>query len=312
MKKWTLPVAIGLGAAVYLLFANIKCFDSFSLQAEPFFNELLPWLMFTVLLVTFCKVDFRSIRLTMWHFWIMLSQVVIVALLTVWILRSDAASEHKVLLESVLTCVICPTAAAATVVTVKLGGDLMQMTAYTLISNLSAAVFIPLVFPVIEPQSGIAFLPSFLMILRRVAIVLVAPLFFGWLIKHHLPRLQRKIVSVNDLGFYLWGVSLMIVSGTTIKNIAHSDASIPLLCIIATMSLVICLLQFALGKAIGRPYKRSIDAGQALGQKNTAFSIWVTSLYLNPIATLGPGCYILWQNIINSWEIVEKESRKQP
>ena len=37
-----------------------------------------------------------------------------------------------------------------------------------------------------------------------------------------------------------------------------------------------------------------------LGQKNTAFAIWIASAYLNPLSTVGPGCYILWQNIIDT------------
>ena len=48
---------------------------------------------------------------------------------------------------------------------------------------------------------------------------------------------------------------------------------------------------------------------QGGAQKNTAFAIWIASAYLNPLSTVGPGCYILWQNIINSVEIWQ--SRKQ-
>ncbi|MDD2603048.1 MAG: transporter, partial [Prevotella sp.] len=40
-----------------------------------------------------------------------------------------------------------------------------------------------------------------------------------------------------------------------------------------------------------------------LGQKNTSFAIWVATAFLNPLSSVGPGCYILWQNIINSVEI---------
>ena len=107
----------------------------------------------------------------------------------------------------------------------------------------------------------------------------------------------------EDLSYYLWGCSLLIVSGTTMKNILHADASVGFLLLIAILVLVVCLVQFAVGRHIGHYFNSTINAGQALGQKNTAFAIWIAYTYMNPLSTVGPGCYILWQNIINSIEI---------
>ncbi|MBR2231049.1 MAG: transporter, partial [Prevotella sp.] len=64
-----------------------------------------------------------------------------------------------------------------------------------------------------------------------------------------------------------------------------------------------CVVQFAVGRFIGHYFHHTQEAGQALGQKNTAFAIWMAYTYLNPLASVGPGCYILWQNIVNSVEI---------
>ena len=69
------------------------------------------------------------------------------------------------------------------------------------------------------------------------------------------------------------------------------------------MGLLLCIMLFGAGRFIGHYFGATINAGQGLGQKNTAFAIWIASAYLNPLATVGPGCYILWQNIINSIEI---------
>ena len=38
-------------------------------------------------------------------------------------------------------------------------------------------------------------------------------------------------------------------------------------------------------------------------QKNTALAIWVSWLYLSPLSSVGAGCYVLWQNMINSYEL---------
>ena len=131
----------------------------------------------------------------------------------------------------------------------------------------------------------------------------------AWAVKHLMPRFHRWIVGIKDLSYYSWAASLLIVSGTTICNIVHADTSVWLLCVIALMGLLLCIMQFGAGRFIGHYFGATVNAGQGLGQKNTAFAIWIASAYLNPLSTVGPGCYILWQNIINSVEIWQ--SRKQ-
>ena len=80
---------------------------------------------------------------------------------------------------------------------------------------------------------------------------------------------------------------------------------------VALLGLVLCLVQFAVGRYIGHFFDRTVEAGQGLGQKNTAFAIWIASAYLNPLSTVGPGCYILWQNIINSIEIWRERTKSK-
>ena len=129
----------------------------------------------------------------------------------------------------------------------------------------------------------------------------------AYIVKHFIRPLHRWIVSVKDLSFYMWGLSLAIVTGTTVKNIVHADTSAHFLCLIAGMGLVLCLVQFAVGRYLGHFFNRTQEAGQALGQKNTNFAIWIAYTYLNPLSSVGPGCYILWQNVINSIELWQHE-----
>ena len=78
---------------------------------------------------------------------------------------------------------------------------------------------------------------------------------------------------------------------------------------IALTTLLLCFVQFGFGRMIGKHLGEEINSGQALFQKNTALSIWVAYMYLNPVSSIGAGCYVLWQNIINSIELnaVRKE-----
>ena len=64
-------------------------------------------------------------------------------------------------MEGVLTCIIGPGAAAAAVVTSKLGGNLESMTTYTFLSNFVTALLVPLIFPLIDPDVTMTFWKSF-------------------------------------------------------------------------------------------------------------------------------------------------------
>ena len=308
IKNWTLPISMSIGAVAYLVFYYVPALEGASQWFAPFFNSILPLFMFLILYVTFCKVDFKKLAPVKWHFWTTACQLLFVVSIVGAILFFHIGGKELILLESVLACIISPCAAAAAVVTLKLGGNLEQMTTYTFLSNLLCALLIPVCFPLIEPASQMTFWGAFSLIMRKVCLVLVVPMLLALLTKS-LPLLHRFhqwLIHIPDLSFYLWGCSLMIVTGTTLKNIFHAGTSVLFLLLIGFSGLVLCLLQYAIGRYIGMFFGTSIESGQALGQKNTAFAIWIATTYLHPLSTVGPGCYILWQNIINSIEIWKK------
>ena len=305
IKEWTLPVSIATGSLLYLVFAFIPALDGAANFFAPILDTALPLFMFLVLYVTFCKVDFRKLIPVGWHLWIALSQVLMVAVVIGAILFFHVTGKSLILLEALLTCIICPCASAAAVVTQKLGGNLEEMTTYTFLSNFLCALLIPVCFPLLDAEADITFWSAFVAILYKVCLVLVVPMILAYITKHWhtLCRFYQWVISMNNLSYYLWGCSLLIVSGTTVKNIVHAEVAVSFLLLIAVLALILCLIQFAIGRYIGHFFRSTINAGQALGQKNTAFAIWIAYTYLNPLSTVGPGCYILWQNIINSVEI---------
>lgn len=303
VKTWTLPVAMGAGALLYGVFALTPSLDAVGNQLAPWFDTLLPLFMFLVLFVTFCKVDYRKLRPVWWHLWVSLLNVVFVTLTTALIVAFRMGGDVLVLMESLLMCIIAPCATAAAVVTQKLGGSLEEITTYTFISNFLCAVLVPICFPLVEQHADMPFWAAFVRILYNVVAVLLVPMLLAYIVKHHVKRLHRWVVNIRDLSFYLWSCSLMIVTGVTVRNIVHAKASLLLLVGIAVLGLVVCVVQFAVGRYVGRHTGREMEAGQALGQKNTAFAIWMAYAFLTPLSSVGPGCYILWQNIINSIEI---------
>ena len=320
LKDWTLPVSMGIGAIAYLVFAFVPQLDGAADFFAPVMEAILPLFMFLVLFVTFCKVDFHKMRPVWWHLWVSLFNLLFVGIVMALILiphscvpsvasEQSSSASFLILMEALLMCIIAPCATAAAVVTQKLGGSLEQMTTFTFISNFITVLLVPLCFPMIEKGADISFMAAFSKILYQVMTLLVVPMLLAYVVKHYMKRLHQKIVAVRDLSFYLWGCSLMIVTGTTVKNIVHAEASLLLLITIALLGLVLCVVQFAVGRFVGHYFGRTQEAGQALGQKNTAFAIWLGTTYLNPLSSVGPGCYILWQNIINSIEIWQERKK---
>jgi BASS family bile acid:Na+ symporter len=311
IRNWTLPVAMSVGAGLYLIFAFTTALDKAGNAMEPVFDFLLPVSVFFTLFVTFCKVNFHNLHPYRWHVSVVIFQLLSVLVTTGIILTFANTGENKILWESVLICIIGPTAAAAPVVTQKLGGGLDSMTSYTLISSIVASISIPLVFPFIENSASVPFLSAFLVILKKLSLVLLLPLILGWTVRHHVPRLYAWIDARPNLGFYLWGFGLSITTGITVRNIVDSTATLGLLLFIAVMSLAICIIQFAVGRYLGHFFNARINSGQALGQKNTALAIWIATAYLNPVSAVGPGCYVLWQNIINSIQLWDDRRKKE-
>lgn len=309
IKDWTLPVAIAVGSVSYLTFYWVPALDAVGDALGPVFDMIFPLSVFLTLFVTFCKVDYHQMLPHRWHVGVLAAQLLLIGMNIGIILWVQDDAEQKTLWEAVLTCIIGPSASAAPVVVGKLGGNISTMTTYTLLSALASAVLIPLVFPILEQTVHVDFLSAFLIILEKVAVVLLLPLVLGWLVQHYLHGLHRRIVSMPNLSFYFWAISLSITTGITVKNIVHSEATVLLLLLIAAATFVLCFVQFGMGRSIGRWLGEEINAGQALFQKNTALSIWVAYMYLNPVASVGAGCYVLWQNIINSVEIWQERKK---
>ena len=309
LKDWTLPVAIAVGTVSYLVFRYVPQLDAAGNALGPVFDVLFPLSVFLTLFLTFCKVDFHQMLPHRWHTGVLAVQLVLVALTVGIIFAVGSSAGQKLLWEAVLTCIIGPAASASPVVVYKLGGNISTMTTYVLISSLASALLIPLVFPLLEQTVHVAFLDAFLIILQKVSMVLLLPLVLGWFMQHYVKGLCGWIAAQSNLSFYSWAVSLSITTGITVKNIAGSNASLSLLLAIAVATFLLCFVQFGLGRFVGRHLGEEVNAGQALFQKNTALSIWVAYMYLTPVASIGAGCYVLWQNIINSMELFQYRRR---
>ena len=105
----------------------------------------------------------------------------------------------------------------------------------------------------------------------------------------------------------MWGFNLSIMMGLTLHNIVAATVSGLSLILLLVLPLGVTLLLFSIGKGVGRCYGESVSAGQALGQKNTMVGIWLTVTFLNPTAAVAPCAYVIWQNMVNAWQLWYKD-----
>ena len=305
LKNWTLPVSMISGALAYYICSQLPLTYEVKHDILSVIEVLQPVLLFIMLFVAFCKIKPTDLKPHRWHLWLLLIQCLlfIVACLFLWAYPTSGA---RVIVEGFMLAIICPTATACAVVTQKLGGDSAATTSYTIIINLVVALLCPLLLPVAHPQPGLTFLPAFMVIINKVFPLLIVPLFLAWFVRYLMPSFHKRIVATKDLAFYMWAVSLAIAIAVTCKALAHSEESMWNVGGIAVVTLVACLFQFTFGKWIGSHYGKRMEAGQALGQKNTVFIIWLGYTFLSPITAAAGGFYSVWHNLVNSWQLYKK------
>ena len=112
----------------------------------------------------------------------------------------------------------------------------------------------------VEKGADVSFLMMSAMVFRNVTTVLVVPLLLALLSRRFLPKWVDKVKNVKDLGFYMWCFNLTILMGETVRNMLHAEVSGVTMLLLLFVPLLVCLLQFAIGKAVGRHFGASISA----------------------------------------------------
>lgn len=304
IKNWMLPIAMAVGVAAYYIYVSIPALDGTHQAVGKAISYVQPALLFCMLFVSFCRMSIRELKPRAWMLELLAIQVVsflTMGLLLVWM--PDLPG--RVVIESAMVCMICPTATAAAVVTTRLHGNANVVVSYTCLINMAVSLVVPAMVPFLHEGTmpGMGFELSFLLILAKVFPLLMMPLMAAWLVRHLFPRFHAFILQQPNLAFNLWAVSLSLAIAVSVKALVHSEESTWNMVGIALASMVCCLVQFGLGRLIGRRHGEPVAGTQSLGQKNTVFAIWMGYTFLNPVTALAGGFYSLWHNLVNSWQL---------
>jgi len=283
-----MPISMTLGVIFYHFFGSLAF--------------LIPYLIFSMLFLTYSKLSFSDIKFSSMHVWLVATQIV--GCLVVFLALNPY---NPTIAQGIMICIFAPTATAAPVITGMLKGNVASVTANSIISNISVALLAPILFSFIGNNQDVPFISSVLSILKPMVLLLLLPLLLALTTRKIAPKINSGIAKISSYSFYLWSIALMIVTGRTVGFILEQKGNTySTEIIIATGALVVCILQFFLGRKIGSKFSDTIAGGQSLGQKNTILAIWMAQMYLNPIASIGPGSYVLWQNMINSLQVWRK------
>lgn len=309
VRSWALIFSMLGGIAAYFIYVNIPWLDCTHAAMLDFVQILQPLLIFAMLFITFCKVNPRKLRLTGWH-WRLLAIQAGLFLGIGLVVMSIPPGNLRIILEGAMICFICPVATASAVVTRRLGGSAAHITTYTILINLLCALIIPIVVPLVHPHPDLSVFDGMMLILGKVFPLLLLPLFLAFLVRRLSPRLHFYLTRQKNLAFHLWVVALFLAVAVTVRYIMHSNITLGVgLCFVG-VTLLACILQFVIGWKVGERYGDRVTAGQALGQKNTVFAIWIGYTFFTPITSIVGGFYSIFHNVINSIQLHNAQSRK--
>ena len=274
---------------------------------------ITPCLLFLMLLITYCRISFRNIRPEPLYLW--LSCIQLIGCLSIYFILKPVNSNLAI---GCMLCVLAPTATSSSVIAGLLGGSMASMAAYSIISNISVAFIAPCIFSALGAHDltageDISIIQTFLSICIKVTPLLLGPLVLAFILKKITPGVHRQLRNRQMYSFWLWAVALTVVMAKTtsdlIEMIENEGVELMYVVGIALGAAVVCLLQFALGRFLGKKYDNKIVGGQGLGQKNTILGIWMAHTFFNPLAAIAPASYVVWQNLINSYQLKVKSKK---
>lgn len=289
LKTYALFISMLIGIVFHNVFAPV--------------SWMTQYLLFCMLLVTYCKVSITELKFERLH--LSLAIVQFIGCILFFVLFSLIDDD---LGKGALICMLMPTATSAPVITAILGGSIACLVTYSIVGNLSTAIIAPLAFSIVgvhgNLDADLSFFQTFLIITRKVLPLLFGPFLLAILLKSLLPKAHKVLQSKQIISFWMWSIALVLIMAKTTCDLINLDSSDRFKAfIMALISALVCVFQFLVGRRLGKRHSNTVAGGQALGQKNTILGIWMAQTFFNPIVVVAPASYVLWQNLINSFQL---------
>lgn len=207
---------------------------------------------------------------------------------------------NLVLAQTAFITAIAPTAIAAPVIISLKKKNVEYVTFSLLLNNVTIALLIPFLLPLLMNSGSDISVGK---VLPPIIITLSVPLALAQIIKYTFPGMWKALIGWKDSSFYILILNIYLATSEASHYIrSELTSEIGIVFFIALTSAILCILFFSLGWLIGGK-EFAAEASQSLGQKNNAFTIWISLSFINPLAAIGPIFYVFVQNIYISWEL---------
>lgn len=272
------------------------------------FAAVLPWIIASMLFFAVLNLSPRETLPRPRHLLLYLLQLsigfVLYFGLNLW--------NHEVA-TSLLLCFLAPAATAAGAMTSLMGGDTGFATGYTLLTHALLCLVAPFLLPLL--RSGGEAVPFWTLsgqIALLVSKMVLLPISLAWLVRWLMslggktPRPQRRLT------YWLWLSSLIFILGKAVSFVVEEGKVGGWLLVASfAVGLLACAIQFTLGRWLAaRVGAEEVACRQALGQKNTALTLWLCMATLHPLVAPGIAGYIAWQNFFLTYYM--NRSSKRP
>jgi len=267
------------------------------------YTFLIRYLLIVMLFFSLLDVSINKKIITTAHFLILVLTIIFSLLLFVFIKLIN----FEVAL-AVFIAAIGPTAIAAPVIISLKKGNVEFVVFSLLLNNVAVALAIPFLLPLLMGSSTSI---TVMKILIPVAITLSIPYTAAQLVKKMLPSIWNILIKWKDATFYLLMFNIYIATSNASHYIRNENPyHYKMIILIGIFTAIACALLFFVGRKIGGSSFKE-EASFAMGQKNNAFTIWISLTYMNPIAVTGPVFYVLFQNVYISWELYRHNTRER-
>lgn len=293
IKDYGLPIAILIGILFYRWLSPL--------------SVAIPYMTVCMLFFTFLKLRPRDLHFAPIHGILALLQIGL-ALGSYYLLRPLFPESVA---QGAFNCFLCPAGSASPVIIGMLGGNIAVGTAYVLLTSIGIAFVGPLLFSLVG-EGNMPFWESVINIFVHLLPIVITPLLLAWGLRALVPKWHARLSSLPSVSFWVWVATLAIIIAKTVEFMAQEPRSeIPTMLCLMLVGLIACLLQFGIGKWLSKRFlKESITLGQILGQKNSSLATWMAQVYLNPLSSVAMAAYSIWQNLINSLQLMH-ESKQQ-
>lgn len=268
-------------------------------------KSLIRNLLMLMIFLTCLKLRLKDLSFRKEH-WIILILNVLLGVIPFFLIRFIFPDEPVYALAAFFTG-ITPTAVAASVIMTFLNGR----AGFVLSSYILTNTLIPLLLIVLLPYvTGNMTSDFFFDVMKTLFMVIVLPFAASRVVLFICRGAAKLAGKLKMVSFSLWTFLIYVLSASVILFFRDNrEASIGQMIGVAMLSLVQCILNFYLGGKISKR-RLSRECSQALGQKNTSFTVYLALQFASVPVALGPFFYIFWHNICNAVQMYRYDRRR--